>query len=346
MIKKIGVFAIAMILAGCASNNKNLEQMVQNEVVDTQKPLTLFVIDTSESMTKTDKHSGLSRMETAKKNLKDIILTLDTQKTNLGLISFGYVKSTDNGKDVCSLNTDIKATANVDYFNAKTELLQAQKDSYTPLAKAIDEANSFIKQQPSKKVHLIIISDGCDTCGGSPMTQLKKLESENPYVEISTYVLGYEVEEYTNCQLDKLGKYYDIKDSKDMAAALNEIGTKLAITDGNWENGVYSFNINFDFDSSYIKPEFTQNVQKLADYITKSGNKMQIQGHTDNIGNSDYNTHLSQRRANAVKEKLIELGVDSSKLEAVGYGQDAPKADNSTKEGRYENRRVEAHVIK
>ena len=64
-------------------------------------------------------------------------------------------------------------------------------------------------------------------------------------------------------------------------------------------------------------------------------------GHTDDIGPADGNQRLSQRRADAVRNWLVDNGIDADRLTAVGYGEDQPIADNSTEEGRTANRRIE-----
>ncbi|OQP52596.1 hypothetical protein A4H97_25060 [Niastella yeongjuensis] len=69
--------------------------------------------------------------------------------------------------------------------------------------------------------------------------------------------------------------------------------------------------------------------------------KLVIEGHTDNVGKPANNQILSQKRADAVKNYLVQKGLDASRLEARGYGQDKPVADNSTPEGKAANRRVE-----
>lgn len=69
--------------------------------------------------------------------------------------------------------------------------------------------------------------------------------------------------------------------------------------------------------------------------------KIRAEGHTDNQGNDVYNKKLSQRRADAVKAYLVSKGIVTDRLEAVGFGEEQPKADNTTKEGRATNRRVE-----
>ena len=161
--------------------------------------------------------------------------------------------------------------------------------------------------------------------------------------------MGYNVDSTTRSVLQGLiygdGRYFDVKDSAQMLVALNSITTNLNISQSGWDNGVYDFQINFDHDSDKIKPEFQDNVKRLAEYLKQSGNTAQIQGHTDNVGDEKYNKSLSQRRANSVKSELIKYGVSPDKLQAVGYGEDRPKVKNDTQENKYKNRRVEAHIF-
>ena len=73
--------------------------------------------------------------------------------------------------------------------------------------------------------------------------------------------------------------------------------------------------------------------------------KLEIQGHTDNVGNNMTNLKLSQQRADAVRLYLIQKGIDSARLRSVGYGEEFPIADNHTAGGREKNRRVEMRRI-
>lgn len=73
---------------------------------------------------------------------------------------------------------------------------------------------------------------------------------------------------------------------------------------------------------------------------------LRIEGHTDSVGREDKNLDLSQRRANSVRRFLIEYGIEARRLEAIGYGQSTPIADNKTKEGRAQNRRVEFTIMR
>ena len=80
----------------------------------------------------------------------------------------------------------------------------------------------------------------------------------------------------------------------------------------------------------------------LKDY---PGIRMRIEGHTDSDGGDDYNLELSQRRAMAVGQYLINAGVEPDRLEWQGFGETRPIASNQTAEGKAQNRRVEFHVI-
>ena len=105
--------------------------------------------------------------------------------------------------------------------------------------------------------------------------------------------------------------------------------------------------IHFDFDKANIKPEYTANLNQVADCFKQYPDIMfEIQGHTDSIGKAAYNQQLSERRANAVMEYFISQGVARDRLKAVGYGPTDPVASNDTDEGRAQNRRVQINVIR
>ena len=107
----------------------------------------------------------------------------------------------------------------------------------------------------------------------------------------------------------------------------------------------YNFGITFDNNSAKIKSEFIPKIERFAEFLKSHPNiKAQIQGFTDNKGNEQHNLILSQRRAKAVYEALIKLGVDKNQLSWAGYGVKNPIASNGTKEGRSQNRRVVAKL--
>jgi outer membrane protein OmpA-like peptidoglycan-associated protein len=100
--------------------------------------------------------------------------------------------------------------------------------------------------------------------------------------------------------------------------------------------------VSFDVDSAVVKPAFQGTLTKVAEVLTRyQDNRVTIVGHTDSTGSDAYNQSLSQRRAAAVLAELNRRGVPASRLQALGRGEDEPRASNATAAGREQNRRVE-----
>lgn len=100
--------------------------------------------------------------------------------------------------------------------------------------------------------------------------------------------------------------------------------------------------ILFDTNESTLKPEAKIVIAKLAGILLILPDlNLRIEGHTDSTGNPSYNQTLSEKRAASVRDFLAQQNISMNRMIAVGYGLDRPVADNSTKEGRAKNRRVE-----
>lgn len=106
-------------------------------------------------------------------------------------------------------------------------------------------------------------------------------------------------------------------------------------------------NLYFDFDKATLKQESYDELSKLERMMAQNPNlKVEISGHTDNIGSKAYNQLLSRRRAEAVKDFLTRKGIDTRRITVVGYGETRPLASNDDDdEGRELNRRVEFKVL-
>ena len=101
-------------------------------------------------------------------------------------------------------------------------------------------------------------------------------------------------------------------------------------------------NLFFDFNSAEILPESYATIERLYQFLKQNGRmKVTIEGHTDNIGTEKYNLELSKRRADAIRQALIEKGIKEDRIIARGMGRNNPIATNDTEEGRAQNRRVE-----
>jgi outer membrane protein OmpA-like peptidoglycan-associated protein len=116
----------------------------------------------------------------------------------------------------------------------------------------------------------------------------------------------------------------------------NEMAEKLI------QEGSIAIYVNFNTGKATITPDSAQILDEAAAAIKAAGNiRVEIAGHTDNVGTPEANQRLSEERAKAVMAALIQRGIKTEQLTAKGYGQTVPIADNRTEEGRAKNRRVE-----
>jgi OmpA-OmpF porin, OOP family len=108
-----------------------------------------------------------------------------------------------------------------------------------------------------------------------------------------------------------------------------------------------TLHVNFDFDKYTIRKADEAEMKKAVEFVKKYPNsKIKIEGHTDSIGTDKYNLKLSERRAKAVENYLVEKGAcKKADISAVGYGESKPIADNKTAKGRAENRRAEILIL-
>jgi outer membrane protein OmpA-like peptidoglycan-associated protein len=89
-------------------------------------------------------------------------------------------------------------------------------------------------------------------------------------------------------------------------------------------------------------PKSTVELNRIVDMLNKNPRlKISVQGHTDNVGTTEYNKALSENRARVVYEYLIANGISADRLSYIGFGKTKAVADNSTEEGRSQNRRTE-----
>jgi outer membrane protein OmpA-like peptidoglycan-associated protein len=118
----------------------------------------------------------------------------------------------------------------------------------------------------------------------------------------------------------------------------------VVVTDGEI---VINEQVQFETNKAIIRPESKNLLDQVADVIKKNPQikKIEVQGHTDNVGAKVHNQQLSQRRAESVKKALVERGIEAGRLTPKGYGMDKPIADNATDAGKQKNRRVQFIVL-
>ncbi|MFU8843702.1 MAG: OmpA family protein [Bacteroidales bacterium] len=125
------------------------------------------------------------------------------------------------------------------------------------------------------------------------------------------------------------------KIKKDILLSRLEVGSKVVLN-----------NIFFDFNKATLRNESVAELERVHKLLMETPTlKIEISGHTDNIGAAAYNQKLSENRAKAVVDFLLQKGIDAERLQFMGYGMTQPVASNDTDQGRQQNRRTEFKVV-
>lgn len=142
--------------------------------------------------------------------------------------------------------------------------------------------------------------------------------------------------------------YFPISENLDLRGlrAYKEISKNLVLVPIVSGNTIRLNNIFFDYDKAILGPESESELTRLVSFLSSHPElRIEISGHTDNHGTDEYNSNLSQARAQAVLDYVISKGISSSRLVAKGYGESKPIDTNETDAGRQMNRRVEFTIF-
>jgi outer membrane protein OmpA-like peptidoglycan-associated protein len=140
--------------------------------------------------------------------------------------------------------------------------------------------------------------------------------------------------------------YCWVHGAEEQVAVVEEVVVEEVVVAEPAEAVRVELDVKFDFDKAQVKEESYGDIKALADFMKQyPQTSTVVEGHTDSVGSDAYNQGLSERRAGAVRDVLVnQYGVESGRVQAVGYGESRPVADNATSDGRAINRRVEAEV--
>ncbi len=139
-----------------------------------------------------------------------------------------------------------------------------------------------------------------------------------------------------------IGNYMD-KQAEEMeqdleGARIERVGEGIKVT---FDSGIL-----FDVDKADLRPVAKENLVNLAGILNKyDDTNILLEGHTDSDGSEEHNMELSERRARSVASFLVQHSVASPRLTIMWYGESQPVADNSTAEGKQQNRRVEVAIM-
>jgi OmpA-OmpF porin, OOP family len=195
----------------------------------------------------------------------------------------------------------------------------------------VAEARAIYSKYPNTCIHIISVADTKDKKGKAILNAINKMNNCSIMVE------GLDLD----ANQAALGKF--VRDV--FCAPKREVAAK--------EGVIVLRGINFDFDKYNIKPEWAGVLDEAARIMKDRPNmQVMVEGHTDSKGTEPYNQKLSERRARAVFNYLVDKGISSSRMQTIGYGETRPIASNTkpngsdNPEGRAMNRRVELKVMK
>lgn len=169
--------------------------------------------------------------------------------------------------------------------------------------------------------------------GGFLGAGIAAVTDNNPFVGAA---IGAGAGALIGSQLDK--QEAELRAQLDDDVRIENTGDRLILT--------LPQDILFDIDSFAVNPGLRDDLGKVASSVNAyPDSTVQVLGHTDNTGSADHNQTLSERRANAVADVLMDGGVAFGRIDATGRGEDQPLSSNLNEDGRRQNRRVEIVIL-
>ncbi len=338
----------------------------------------VIILDSSASMQDAytgTVNNGHSKFVVAKDILMRMSNTLPEVDINSALVTFGHGFFTPLDKTFIVYELTKHSRGLLE--NALTSATTPQGSS--PAGDAMKDAWNLLLTSGGQNA-VILVSDG-EQLIGSPLTRAKELkEMYGDRVCLYTVCVGNtaegekelrELARAVQCGFsvtaDKIASSENMADFV-KAVFLTEVPKQVSDVDSDGD-GVFDKDdqcpdtpkgaivdargcwvvkgVAFDYKKWEIKEEFNSNLSNIVDVLQKNPDMgIRIEGHTDNIGSMEYNIDLSQKRAQAVKNYLVENGITESRISTVGFGFKKPIAPNDTEKGRSLNRRAEIVPIK
>lgn len=305
----------------------------------------ILFVDQSGSMAQTHKTMGMKKIDLAKETLARMNNKIPALGYNGSLFMFAPFEARLQPMkyDKTALaNAIVGIDGDFDIFNR-----------LTPMGDGLMDVDPVISGMNGRTA-LIIFTDGASNIGADPIAQAKALYAK--YGDrLCIHVVSFADTAMGQMVIDEIRALSGCTVPADVAGLADEMALDAFVKDVFYgmgrapapapavmETAVITFDLNFGFDKYMITDEMIPVLEQAKMILDDDANAAySIEGHTDWTGTDTYNQGLSERRANSVKQWLIDNGISASRLQAVGYGESMPKFDNTTKEGRRLNRRVE-----
>lgn len=220
-----------------------------------------------------------------------------------------------------------------DSSSVKADSVKTVTSQTTLLKGIITDAQTGVPLEATIEVvdnqkDIVIASFNSNSSSGKYLISLPSGKNYGIAVKSTGYLFHSE-----NFDIPAAGSYQEIE--KNIALNKIEAGSKIILN-----------NIFFDTGKSDLRVESTNELERLLQLMNEVLTlKIEISGHTDNVGSAEYNKGLSEARAKSVVEYLIKKGIDKNRMVFKGYGFTQPIADNLTEEGRQQNRRTEFKIM-
>lgn len=306
----------------------------------------ILFLDQSGSMAMTQPDMGKNKIDLARgtiDSMTDVIPSLDY---NSAMFLFAPFSAESQPMPYSEATIDAaaqKVPTDYEIFNRTT-----------PLGNGLMDLDPVIAGLPGKTA-LILFTDGDSNAGVDPIAQAKALYSKygnNLCIHVVSYadsprgqMIIDEIRALSSCSVATDGKTLMAPGAMDKFVGdvfYKKAANAPAPVVVPMAKETITFSLHFGFDKYEITDEMIPVLEQAKMILEEeSSASYEIAGHTDSTGAETYNQGLSERRAASVTNWLTANGVSASRLEAKGYGEMAPKYDNTTKEGRKLNRRVE-----
>ena len=357
-IFRIG-FLMAVILAmiGCTTTQpmtsftpQDLDTKISSGQYQPKVESFIVVLDASSSMGEKYKgqvHTGQSKFAVAKDLVHRMNVTMPAMPIQGGMTAFGL------NPNVSKYPTET-VYGMTDYTEAGLEQgLNAVTvpGGTTPMGLGIARAGEML-QTASGDVAVIVFSDGEEnTYTTAAIDAAKALNDQyGSRMCLHTVFVGNTEEgrqlmadlaAASGCGMSKSAE--DIVTSDGMAAFVEDIFLELAPPPPPQPKISWILSgVNFDLDSDVVRPDAKEILKSDIKILKENPQiRVEIQGHTCDLGPAEHNLNLSDRRAKSIKAYLVSQGIEEYRLEARGYGEDRPRFPNDSEENRKKNRRVE-----